>query len=281
MQSIKIKVNAKINLSLDITGRREDGYHLLDMLMTSVGIYDEITASKSDVNAVYMDGEQAGADNTALKALDALSKRFGIHMRVEIHKGIPFSSGMGGSSADASGVFYCAYKLYSLDVDEILPLALQIGCDVPYMLFGGAARVQGVGEEISPLSFPLMHLVIAQKCVGASTGEIYKRYDSCMGKGGSIDEILKSMKYGFSPFNVLEKSALSLCPEIEDAKKQLARFSDKVFMTGSGSAYVGVFPNAQKAKECCDALQGMIFKACTITADRGIAELACDGQKVH
>lgn len=276
MQSLRIKVNAKINLSLDITGVREDSYHLLDMLMTSVDVYDEIFACKSRENAVFMDGVKAGEENTALKALNALSDKFGINMFIEIKKGIPFSSGMGGSSADASGVIYCAYKLYSLDIEELLPLALGIGCDVPYMLYGGAARVQGVGEEISPLSFPLMHLVIAQKCVGASTGEIYKRYDKCGKDRGDIDEVLSTIRTRFKPFNVLEKSALSLCPEIEDAKIQLAKFTDTVFMTGSGSAYVGVFPDGQKAEQCCEALKGMLFKTHTVTKDRGITEISQD-----
>lgn len=274
MQSLKIKVNAKINLSLDITGVRKDGYHLLDMLMTSVDVYDVIEACKSDEPAVFMDGVKACEDNTALKAVNTLRDKFGVSMRIDIRKGIPFSSGMGGSSADASGVFYCAHKLYSLDIDRLLPLALSIGCDVPYMIFGGAARVQGVGEEISPLAFPVMHLVIAQKCEGASTKEIYKRYDECAGEKGSIDDVLKDIKFRFAPFNVLEKSAISLCPEIEQAKQQLLKFTDTVFMTGSGSAYVGVFSDERKATECCDALEGMIFKTCTVTKDRGITELA-------
>ncbi len=276
MQSLRIKVNAKINLSLDITGVRKDGYHLLDMLMTSVDVYDEIYARKSEESAVFMDGVKAGSENTALKALCALKDKFGINMFIEIKKGIPFSSGMGGSSADASGVIYCAYKLYSLDIEELLPLALSIGCDVPYMLYGGAARVQGVGEEISPLSFPDMHLVIAQKRVGASTGEIYKRYDKSGKDRGDIDAVLSTIKTRFAPFNVLEKSALSLCPEIEEAKRQLLKFTDTVFMTGSGSAYVGVFADEQKAKQCCDALQGMTFKTHTVTKDRGITEIARD-----
>lgn len=273
MQEISIKVNAKINLSLDITGIRKDGYHELDMLMSSVGIYDVLHVRKSDSNVVTMDGKEASEDNTALKALRLLEKKFGVRMRADIQKGIPFSSGMGGSSADASGIFYCAYKLYGLDIEEIMPLALKVGCDVPYMLYGGDARVQGVGEEISPLRFPRLHLVIAQKTAGASTGEIYKRYDECGGDRGSIDETLKNIQNSWTPFNVLERSAKSLCPEIEEAKKALLRFTDKVFMTGSGSAYVAVFRNEEEAKRCLDGLDGMIFKAYTTTKEKGIEEL--------
>lgn len=281
MKSLKIRVNAKVNLSLDVTGVREDGYHLLDMLMNSVSVCDEIYAVKSDVNVVYMDGKPADADNTAVKALELLGKEFGISMRVEIAKGIPYSSGMGGSSADASGVFYCAIKLFSLDADKVLELALRVGCDVPYMLYGGAARVQGVGEDISPLSFPDMHLVIAQKIEGASTKEIYRRYDECKGDGGDIDGVLADINANFRPFNVLERSALSLCPQIEEAKKQLLRYTDTVFMTGSGSAYVGVFNSEKDARKCCESITGMKFKTYAATQRKGITELAVDGERAR
>lgn len=273
MQEIKIKVNAKINLSLDIKGVREDGYHLLDMLMSSVSIYDIIYAKKSSQNIILMDGKEADKNNTALKALELLKKHFGITMHVEIQKGIPFSSGMGGSSADASGVFYCAYRLYGVEMEKLLPLALKVGCDVPYMIYGGDARVTGVGEEIAPLTFPNMHLVIAQKVVGASTGEIYKNYDKCGGEKGSIDKVLDNINVSFLPFNVLEKSAVQLCPEIEKAKKALMRYTDKVFMTGSGSAYVGVFLNEESARKCLEGLDDMIYKAYAATKDKGIEEI--------
>ena len=136
MKRISIKVNAKINLSLDITGVREDGYHNLDMIMTSVDVFDIITAQKSDKSQVTMDGQVVEANNTAAKALALLQEKFNIAMNVDIVKGIPFSAGMGGSSADASGVFFCASKLFGISIDEMMPLALKVGCDVPYMIFG-------------------------------------------------------------------------------------------------------------------------------------------------
>jgi len=127
MKCISIKVNAKINLSLDITRVREDGYHDLDMLMTSVDIFDTITAQKSDKSQVTMDGKVVESNNTAVKALTLLQEKFGIAMKVDIVKGIPFSAGMGGSSADASGVFFCASKLFGISIDEMMPLALKVG----------------------------------------------------------------------------------------------------------------------------------------------------------
>lgn len=264
MNSMSIKVNAKINLTLDVTGRREDGYHTLDMLMTSVDIFDTITARKSDTSKVTMDGREASDDNTAVKALKLLQDKFNIAMQVDIVKGIPFSAGMGGSSADASGVFYLASKLFGMAVEEMIPLALKVGCDVPYMLFGGGARVQGVGEIVTQVDVPQMTLVIAQKDIGSSTRDIYRKYDEV---GGD-----KSDNGAY--FNALERGAVALNSKIEQAKNDLLKFTDRVFMTGSGSAYVGVFDDERKAEQCLKSLQGYIFSKVAHTKKKGI-EIIC------
>lgn len=264
MNSISIKVNAKINLSLDITGVRADGYHNLDMLMTSVDIFDIITAQKSDKSQVTMDGREVEESNTAVKALNLLHEKFGVAMKVDIVKGIPFSAGMGGSSADASGVFFCASKLFDIALEEMMTLALKVGCDVPYMIYGGGARVQGVGEVIIPVEIPPLKLVIAQKTVGSSTKEIYKRYDEV---GGEYND-------GKAYFNVLERGAVMLNPQIALAREGLQRFTQDVFMTGSGSAYVGVFDDDEKAKLCVESLQGYVFCKAAHSKSHGIEILS-------
>lgn len=264
MESIEIKVNAKINLSLDITGVRADGYHNLDMLMTSVDIFDTVSARKSRVPQVTMDGIVVEGDNTAVKALKLLQDKFDIAMQVDIAKGIPFSAGMGGSSADASGVFFCASKLFDIPLSDIMPLALKVGCDVPYMLFGGGAKVQGIGEIITPMEIPPLTLVIAQKTLGSSTKDIYAKYDEV---GGERDK-------GNAHFNVLERSAVLLKPQIAVAKSHLQKYTDCVFMTGSGSAYVGIFHDEEKAKQCLISLEDYAFCKLAHTAQQGI-EIVC------
>lgn len=259
MEAVKIKVNAKINLSLDVVGKREDGYHTLDMLMTSVDVCDIIFASRSGECAVTMDGVEAASDNTAVKALTLLNEKYGIAMRAEISKGIPFSAGMGGSSADASGIFFCAHRLYGIPLEELTQLALKVGADVPYMMYGGGARVTGIGDCVSAREIPRMTLAICQKAIGASTKDIYARYDII---GGGE----KNRNY----HNDLEKAACSLAPEISAAREDLLKFTDRVFMTGSGSAYVGVFGSEDGARECIDALDGYLFKTVARTSEKGI-----------
>lgn len=262
MDSITIKVGAKINLSLDVTGVREDGYHLLDMRNASVDIFDIIRAKKSNISAVTMDGKAVDVSNTAVKALKILQDEYGVAMQVDIEKGIPFSAGLGGSSADASGVFYCAQRIYDLDGDKLKSLAVKVGCDVPYMMSGGNARVRGVGELLERVPYQSLALAICQSSVGASTKEIYAKFDEVGGYPKT------SVRY-----NALEKSAVALAPQILTAKEQLLFHTDRVFMTGSGSAYVGVFDDLATAQKCVDSLDNCIFKAVARTIEKGIIEV--------
>ncbi len=259
METVKVKVYAKINLYLDVTGVRADGYHELDMLNVSANIFDTVRACKSDKNLVFMDGRQVAQDNTAYKSLALLEKKFNVKMKIEIQKGIPFSAGMGGSSADASGVFYCAHKLYGIPIENLLPLALKVGCDVPYMIYGGGAIVRGAGEIVIPKTMPQMFLVVCQQEYGASTKDIYRQYDKIGADGKNSEH-----------FNALEKAAISLNPKIALAKEKLLEFTDEVFMTGSGSAYVGVFDSLEEAKKCEESIGDCIFKSTAITTLRGI-----------
>ncbi|MDE6189245.1 MAG: hypothetical protein K2G37_03035 [Clostridia bacterium] len=263
MDSISIKVYAKVNIYLDIDGVREDGYHLLDMRNVSVDVFDIICAKKSKISRVIMDGNAVDGSNTAVKALKILEENFGISMRVEIKKGIPFSAGLGGSSADASGVFYCAHKLYGIDFDKLKKLAVKVGCDVPYMMSGGNASVKGVGEIVAPEKFKELTLAICQSAVGASTKEIYAKYDEI---GGYVN---KGENY-----NALEKAAVALAPKILTAKEQLLNHTDRVFMTGSGSAFVGIFDDLSLAVKCIESIGDSQFKAVVKTVDKGVKIIA-------
>ena len=257
MDEIKVKVYAKINLDLKIKGTYEDGYHKLDMLMTSVDVYDIVHATKNLESIVTMDGVVQDDNNTAKKALNLLELAYGYSMSVDIKKNIPFSAGLGGSSADASAVFYCYSKLYGIDLESMHKLAMQVGSDVVYMLYGGAKHVRCKGEMISLAEYSQKYLVIAQKEVGASTKEVYNLYDKILNRDNYIE-------------NDLQSAAISLCPSILDTINDLKQYSNKVYMTGSGSAVVAEFEDMKKAIDCENSLSGYLFKKALITKDTGI-----------
>ena len=267
MEKIALKVYAKINLMLNIKGILEDGYHSLDMVMGSISLYDEIVAQKSLENEVYMDGVKQDEKNTAYKALEVLTLAYGYKLKVEIKKGIPFSAGVGGSSADAAGVFVAYSKLYGIDIEFMTKIALSIGSDVVYMMKGGPARVRCKGEMVSPIDeYKELNMVILQKEVGASTKDVYANYDKL---GRIVDNEFDIG--GQLIYNVLQVPAINLCPSINEAMNELYKYTDKVFMTGSGSAVLGIFGSKDEAKTALDKIQGdYIFKNVVNTMPCGI-----------
>lgn len=267
MEELTLKVFAKINLKLDITGVLEDGYHSLDMVMTSIDVYDLIKAQKSTVNEVYMDGVLQDDKNTAYKALEVLSLAYGYKMKVEIEKHIPMSAGVGGSSADAAGVFFAYSRLYGIDMDYMTKLELSVGSDVVYMTKGGPAKVKCKGEIVFPIdNFDDMYMILLQKIPGAPTAQVYKKYDLM---GRSIEGNFKANN--IDVFNVLQAPAITLCREIRFTIDELRKHTEKVFMTGSGSAVCGLFDSYEQAKACLDKIEGdYVFKNVVKTLPYGI-----------
>ena len=242
MEQLKLKVYAKLNLSLDIKGVLDDGYHSLDMIMESCSLFDELTCTKSLENEVCMDGIIQDEKNTAYKALEVLSLAYGYKMKVEIVKHIPFSAGVGGSSADAAGVFFAYGRLYGIDYEYMTKLALSVGSDVCYMIKGGPAKVRCKGEMVFPIEdFKERFMVIAQKELGAATGDVYKKYDEI---GRIIDDTFDLD--GIKVFNVLTKPATILQPSIQNTINDLKAYTNRVFMTGSGSAVCGIFSSKKE-----------------------------------
>ena len=268
MEEITLKVFAKINLKLDITGVLDDGYHSLDMVMTSIDVYDLIKATKSIENEVYMDGVLQDETNTAYKALEVLSLAYGYKMKVEIEKHIPFSAGVGGSSADAAGVFFAYSRLYGVDMEYMQKLALSVGSDVVYMMKGGPAKVKCKGEIVFPIeNFEDLYMILLQKIPGAPTAQVYKKYDVM---GRSIEGAFK-VNDNIDVFNVLQAPAITLCREIRFTIDELRKHTDKVFMTGSGSAVCGLFDSYEQAKACLDKIAGdFVFKDVVKTLPQGI-----------
>lgn len=264
---LRIRAHAKINWTLDIVGRREDGYHLMDMLMSSVDIYDTLTFEASDVLSLRGDDKHGDVPmdekNLIYRAARAIQKATGIcsGAHIHLHKNIPVRAGMGGGSADAAATLVGLNHLWKagLSYTDLLEIGLSIGADVPFMITGGLARVRGIGEKIAHLPFSNpWWLVVTQPCEGLSTPEIFRSYDdasdACIQRPITIaaqralqtgDITLLAASLG----NVMESVSCERCPQIMQTIHILHELgAKKAQMTGSGSAVFGVFENEKLAR---------------------------------
>lgn len=282
---LSVKAFAKINWTLDILGKRRDGYHEMDMLMQSVSLCDEITlepAENLSLTLSFPDGRKtasggvlaagtvtADRDNLILRAAEMVRAEYGVRAgaRITLEKHIPFGAGMGGGSADAAASLLAFNRMWNLEISEkeLARIGLSIGADVPFQLAGGFARVRGIGEIIEPLrNAPQVWLLLCQPCEGVSTGKIFSAYDGWHGElhRPEQDKAIVSLQHGdFAALkkqagNVLQPPLAAIKAEITAALAEMdelgAVFSS---MTGSGSVVYGVFPDRESARNAGEAMR--------------------------
>ena len=301
-----LKARAKINWTLDITGRREDGYHLMDMLMQSVELHDVLWLEKQDFLSLHSAEEnvvsEAGADkessapvpfdekNLVIKAARALQKYADIEYgaKITLKKGIPSGAGMGGGSADAAAALVGLNELWELGLSmgELKKIGLTLGADVPFMLTGGLARVSGIGEIIRPVEpAPEIWLTLWQPCDGLSTGEIFSGFDSTPEEKvlhPRNDDAEKALTTQDLPAlcaameNVLQPVSVEKREEIARAIEKLKAASGcyGAMMTGSGSVVYGVFGTKEEAEQAKTMLcEEKGFAAVTVSTREGILQV--------
>ena len=264
---MKLLANAKLNLTLEVGGRRADGYHNIDTVMHSISLCDVVTLGASASVEVTCAGLDCDAqDNIAYKAARAFFTRTGLSggVRIDISKGIPVGAGLGGGSADAAAVLrgLNAMNNSPLDTDALLALAAGLGADVPFCLLGGAARCRGVGEHVTPLpTAGGVHAVVVFDGLAADTGEMYRRLDAFIGARPAHDHdaavravaagdpraIAAALSHGFD--------ALTSAPLAELLRTHGALGA---MLTGSGSAAFGIFADAAAAEACTAVLGGCV-----------------------
>ena len=266
MDKVTVIAPAKINLSLDVTGIDERGYHLLDMIMQTVSLFERVTVSKKESeitlssNARYIPTD---SKNVAVKAAMLFFEHTGIQGGCHIHikKTVPIKAGMAGGSADAAGVIVGLDKLYETQLtrEQMCEIGAKAGSDVPFMIMGGTKRVQGVGDIILPCAeMPRCHLVICMPEKGVSTPAAFANYDK-LGEKTLVetDKLVQAMEdddiYAVAKYlaNDLEKAAASEDTQpIKEALIQQGAIGS--VMTGSGAAVFGVFDDEEKAKAACE-----------------------------
>lgn len=254
---MKVKTAAKINLALDVTGKLPNGYHNIESVFQTVGIYDEVTVELTDsgisfsceVPEQFADSDPIPCDerNIAYKAAKFFFEQNNMTTgcRIHIKKGIPSQAGMGGGSTDAAAVLYCLSKMTGKNI--VSPEKL--GADVPFFLTGGTAYVSGIGEKITPIAdYSGKIFVIAKGRQGVSTAEAYRKIDSLVNPvhpqtDKLVDAIQNSPENAYKYFGNLFEDAIQL-DEVNAIKSaMLENGALSAVMTGSGSAVFGLFGN--------------------------------------
>ena len=266
-----LKAYAKINLSLDIVGKRDDGYHLLEMIMQTVELHDEVilTERKSGIS-LSCDKSYVPVDerNIAYKAakliMEATGLRSGIH--IHINKNIPVAAGLAGGSTDAAAVLKGMNAMFSLGLshEELKALGLKLGADVPYCLEGGTALCEGVGERITKLkSFGGYVVVLVKPPFGVSTKDAYGAFNLEKIKRHVeteklIDSLAKDDLNGVHYYsrNLLENVVIQSYPVIKSIKQRVVKTGARVtLMSGSGPTVYGIYENKETAVRALDELR--------------------------
>lgn len=270
MNEITLKANAKINLSLDVVGKFDDGYHSLKTIMLEIPLFDIVTVEKTPSEIALSSSLSRlplGEKNTARRAAVKFFEMAGLSggARIHIEKNIPVGSGLGGGSADAAAVLSGLNKVYGepLSKTALLAAALEIGADVPFCLTGGACLATGRGEELTPLApMPPAFIVLAKPNFSVSTRRVFQ--------GLSLEQIktrpdtrgmLKALENGdlvgisVRLYNVLEGVTAKMHQEIEQYKDIfLDSGAIGSVMSGSGPSVFGIFKNGAPAKKAGEKL---------------------------
>ena len=273
MRECTEKAYGKLNLSLDVTGRREDGYHDLAMLMQTVTICDELSLRFRDDGRVwassnlrFIPGDERNlAVRAALRFLEAVGEQ-GQGLQIDLRKQIPVGAGMGGGSSDAAAVLRALNRMYGSPFDRkgLEELAQQIGSDVAFCVAGGTALAEGRGEKLTDLpAMPDASFVICKPSFSISTPELYKKLDSAPVRiHPDTPGLLNAVREG--DLRALCRRMYNVFEEIDDRRlRTVAQIKGRLLdyralgamMTGTGSAVFGVFEQEEDARKACAALR--------------------------
>ena len=267
MDSIRLKARAKINLGLDVLGKREDGYHEVRMVMQTIGIYDRLILTKIPEEEIRITSNLAflpvNENNLIYKAIKLLKDEYHFPggVSVDLNKFIPVAAGMAGGSTDAASTMFGVNRLFGLNLSmgKMMELGVRLGADVPYCVRRGTALAEGIGEKLTRITpVPHMWILIAKPQINVSTRLVYEQLD--MGgiqKHPDIDGIIRAIeaqdvvRIAQSMGNVLENVTVPLYPVIETIKQDmLSHGAINAMMSGSGPTVFGIFPDEQTTLAC-------------------------------
>lgn len=272
MDQLTLHAMAKINLGLDVTRRRPDGYHEVRMIMQTVNLYDELSFTRIKEDELRLSTNlgflPTDKNNLIIKAASLLKEEFGIKegLNIRLKKNIPVAAGMAGGSTDAAAAFTAVNEMFGLGLstEELQKRAVRIGADVPYCIQGGTALSEGIGEILTPLpKAPECTVLIAKPPIHVSTKFVYQNLHlEQLEKHPDIDGILESIKkndiYGVAERleNVLETVTVKEYPVIAQIKKLMVdQGAIGSLMSGSGPTVFGLYDDKKQAEKACEALR--------------------------
>ncbi len=265
-QKVQLKARAKINLTLDVLSRRENGYHDVEMLMQQINLYDNVTVNMNRTGEIKLTCTDVflpvDEKNIAFQAAKLMQEKFSIKEGFDIHieKQIPIAAGLAGGSTDAAAVIKAINQLCELDLttDKLQEIGFKLGADVPFCFLEGCALAKGLGEILEPVrGFEHAWMVLVKPSFGVSTKEVYTGLDlDAIKERPETAKMVEALKEQNKRVilsglcNVLETVTLNLYPKVSEIKEILTSYgAEGILMSGSGPTVFGFFSSYERAKK--------------------------------
>ncbi len=289
MQKIRIRAHAKINLYLDVVGKREDGYHNLETIFHSIGLHDDVIIRKQDPKEITVHCEHPAVPcdsrNLAHQAAQFLNDAVGGigGISIEIQKRIPVAAGLAGGSANAAAVLYGVNELFRLGFTQetLRRFGAQLGADVPFCLHGGAAFGTGIGDELTRLpAFSDLPLLLLNPGIKISTAAVFKKLNFSLTKRENAGIIIRThiekrdaLGIGEGLYNLLEVPVFAEYPEIAALKTELSTQAGccGALMSGSGATLFALMQDSESARRSESHFKNRVnFCTTTVTSPVGV-----------
>jgi len=274
------KAPAKINLTLDIIGKREDNYHDLRMVMTTIDLYDRLLINKIKENQIVLSSNKYflpnDEKNLVYKAAKIMKNTFNIKtgLNIYIEKNIPIAAGLAGGSSDAAAMIRAINKLFklNLNLEKMISIGKQIGSDIPFCLYNKTALVEGRGEIITPLpKVAKCWVILVKPNFGVATKDVFSNVDFKKIFHPDVDKMIKAIKlqnYNLicqSIGNSLEQVTFDMYPEVKEIKEKVISLGvDAALMSGSGPTIFGLVLKERKAKKIINSMDKNKYESCAV-----------------
>lgn len=288
MACINLKSRAKINLSIDVLGKRNDGYHIVEMIMQTIDLYDYIEISERDDNKINIKSNNVNIplneDNIVYKASNLIKGKFNINKGLDIYiqKNIPVAAGMAGGSSNAAAILVGLNEMWNLNISEqdLMDIGLKLGADVPFCINGGASLAQGIGEKLTKINcLNGTYILVCKPDIFVSTAEVYKNLDmnkvpkrpnnkfliNCL-ENQEIKVLAENM------VNVLESVTSNNYEDINKIKNIMIEYGALgSMMSGSGPTVFGLFDEYEKAIKASEYLKKQYNQTYLVgSSERGV-----------